>query len=263
MGIVNITDNSYYECSRCLGSDGGVQVSNLLSRAATMIAEGADIIDVGACSTAPGTEPVSISEEWRRLLPALDALREAFPSLRISVDTVSSEIVRKTHDLIGDFIVNDISAGEDDPQMLSAAASLGLEYVAMHKKGTALTMQSLCTYDDVVSEVRDYFVSFGIRASEAGLKDWIIDPGFGFAKTVEQNYELLGGLAYLCELGRKVLVGVSRKSMIYKPLGITPQESLPATQLIHLKALEAGASILRVHDVAEAARTVKIWRMLR
>ena len=262
MGIVNLTDNSYFAQSRRLGPDGEPDMDRVLERTGRMIDEGASIIDVGACSTRPGSEPVGEQEEWRRLSPALKAIRESFPHVRISVDTYWSSVVRKTYDLIGPFIVNDISAGEDDPGMLGTAGSLGLTYIAMHKRGTPKTMQSLCSYKDVTGEVLEYFREFGRKAEEAGIKEWILDPGFGFAKTVEQNYRLLSELERFSCLGRRILVGVSRKSMIYKLFDITPEESLPQTQVLHLAALERGADILRVHDVAEAARTVAVWSRL-
>ncbi len=258
MGIVNLTDDSYFSGSRCLS------VSAALELAARHVREGAAILDFGACSTRPGSEPVGAEEEWRRLKPALEAVRKEFPGMKISVDTYWSEVVRRTYDLIGDFIVNDISAGEDDPLMLSTVGSLGLEYIAMHKRGNPKTMQTMTDYGDVTDEVIRYFTDFSVKAEEHGIKDWIIDPGFGFAKTTDQNYELLGNLRRLKDVpgDRKLLVGVSRKSMIYKLLGITPEESLPATQAVHMAALMNGTDILRVHDSAEAVRTVKIYRRL-
>ena len=262
MGIVNLTDNSYFAQSRCLGPDGEPDMDRVLERAGRMIEEGASIIDIGACSTRPGSEPVGEQEEWRRLRPALRAIRDAFPQVQISVDTYWSSVVRKTYDLIGPFIVNDISAGEDDPGMLGTAGSLGLTYIAMHKRGTPKTMQSLCSYKDVTGEVLEYFREFGRKAEEAGIKEWILDPGFGFAKTVEQNYRLLSELERFSCLGRRILVGVSRKSMIYKLFGITPEESLPQTQVLPLAALERGADILRVHDVRQAGDALRVhWKL--
>ena len=164
--------------------------------------------------------------------------------------------------MIGDFIVNDISAGEDDPHMLSVAGSLGLTYVAMHKRGTPENMTSLTDYKDVVSDIVEYFDGFAEKALQNGINDWILDPGFGFAKTVEQNYRLLSELDEFKALDRPILVGVSRKSMIYKYLNISPEEALPATQVLHYRALCSGADILRVHDVAEAVRTVQLYKML-
>jgi dihydropteroate synthase len=258
MGIVNLTDDSYFSSSRCSS------VESALSLIGRLVDEGASMIDIGACSTRPGSMPVGEDVEWARLAPVLKAAKDEYPELRVSVDTIWASVVQKAYDLIGDFVVNDISAGEDDPRMLPLVGRLGLEYVAMHKRGNPATMQNLTDYSNVTREVVDYFKDFSFRAQSFGISDWIIDPGFGFAKTVGQNYELLRSLDTFGDAfsGRKLLVGVSRKSMIYKPLGITPEEALPATQVIHLKALEGGADILRVHDVAEAVRTLKLYRML-
>lgn len=258
VGIINLTDDSFFSQSRC------TSVDTALSLAGRHISEGASVLDIGACSTRPGALMLGAEEEWRRLEPALKAIREAYPEVKISVDSVWSSVVEKTFGLIGDFIVNDISAGEDDPEMLDVAGRLGLTYIAMHKRGNPLTMCGLTDYTDVVEEVLAYFEDFSIRAETAGIREWIIDPGFGFAKTIEQNYEILRSLARFKDIGgdRRILVGVSRKSMIYRLLGISPEESLPATQVVHLKALENGADMLRVHDVAEAVRTVALYRML-
>lgn len=264
MGILNLTGDSFFAGSRMLGPDGTFDEGLFCARVAKMLSEGADILDLGAVSTRPGAAEVSFEEEWRRLAPAIKLLYRDFPNVVFSVDTTRSGIVERVFDLAGPFIVNDISAGEDDAEMLSTAARLGLRYVAMHKRGTPASMQSMTDYPaGVVEAVLDYFRDFSGRAAKAGLKDWILDPGFGFAKTVRQNYELLAGLPAFKEFRRPILVGVSRKSMIYKPLGITPEEALPATQVVQFKALEAGADILRVHDVAEAARTVQLFHCLQ
>ena len=256
MGIVNLTDDSYLAASRC------ADVDQAVSRVGQLLDEGATIIDIGACSTRPGSQPVGAKEEWRRLGPVLEQVSRTFPHARISIDTYWSEIVSRAYDLIGDFMVNDISAGEDDPLMLPVVGSLGLTYVAMHKRGNPQVMQSLTDYSDVVGDVLTYFKRFTEKALQFGINDWILDPGFGFAKTIEQNYEILTRLDEFRALGRPLLVGVSRKSMIYKLLNISPEESLPATQVLHLRALQLGADILRVHDVAEAVRTVALYRLL-
>lgn len=255
MGIVNLTDDSYFAQSRCADVDAA------LEKVSRMLEEGATIIDIGACSTRPGSVPVGPEEEWRRLEPVLKAIKEKFPQVRISVDTYWSEVVKKVYDLIGDFIVNDISAGEDDPQMLPLVGQLGLTYVAMHKRGKPENMQSLTDYDDVVTDVIDYFRQFAQKAAAYGIKSWILDPGFGFAKTIAQNYEMLARLDEFKSLGVPVLVGVSRKSMIYRCLDITPEEALSATQVVHLKALQQGTAVFRVHDVAEIARTIALYRI--
>ena len=257
MGIVKLTPDSFFGDSRAASADAAV------ARVAGMVSEGADIIDLGACSTRPGAGYVSASEEWQRLEGPLKAIREAFPLLRLSVDTFRSEIVRRAFDAVGEIIANDISAGEEDPGMLPVVGSLGLPYVAMHKRGNPSTMASLTDYPEgVVAAVRHYFSEFASRADDAGLGEWILDPGFGFAKSIEQNYELLAHLDEVLIPGHRTLVGLSRKSMIYKPLGITPEESLPQTQVFNLAALERGADILRVHDVAETVRTVATYRRL-
>ncbi len=257
MAIVNLTDDSYFAESRCDGVEAAIR------RIGALIEEGADIIDLGACSTRPGSLPVGEEEEWRRLEPVLKAVKERWPRIVLSIDTYWSSVVRKAYSLVGDFIVNDITAGAGDPQMLSVAAEFGLTYVAMHMRGTPEIMQSMTEYDDVTSDLLKYFAEFSIKSEKIGLKSWVLDPGFGFAKTIGQNYELIRNLAEFNRFGRPVLVGVSRKSMIYKRFNITPEESLPATQVLHMQALINGASILRVHDVAEARRTVDIYRMVQ
>lgn len=244
MGIVNITDDSYFAESRC------PDIDSVLRRIGMMVDEGVDIVDIGPCSSRPGSVPIGPDAEWERLAPVLPAVREAFPYLRISIDTYCSSVVEKAYDSIGGFIVNDISAGDDDPLMLPLVGRLGLGYVAMHKRGD--------------QEIIPYFKAFAHKAEESGIKNWILDPGFGFAKTVEQNYEVLNQLELIRNTFRphRLLVGVSRKSMIYKPLGITPEDALPATQAVHMAALMAGADILRVHDVKEAKQTVDLYHML-
>ena len=254
LGIVNLTPDSYYAASRTEGTDA------LLRRVGTMLEEGADVVDLGACSTRPDSAPVGAEEEWRRLEPALKAIRSTFPQARISVDTYWSAVVERAFGLVGPFLVNDISAGVYDPAMLPLVGRLGLPYVAMHLRGTPETMQTLTDYPKgVTAEVLRHFRAFAKRAAKAGVTDWILDPGFGFAKTVEQNWTLLQELDRLQALQRPILVGVSRKSMIYKRFGITPEEALPATQVAHYLALRRGATWLRVHDVAEARRTVDIF----
>ena len=267
MGIVNITDDSYFAESRCLD---GQSVDKAVERTGRLLEEGADIIDIGACSTRTGALQIGPDEEWRRLEPVLRALSGEFPSARISIDTYWSSVVERAYGLIGSFTVNDISAGEDDPKMLPLVGKLGLPYIAMHKKGTPGTMQSLCSYPPshreglsyVSCAVSDYFDAFALRAKEYGITDWVMDPGFGFAKDLEQNWTLMREMDKILKPGHKTLVGVSRKSMIYRMFGITPEESLPATQALHMAALDKGADILRVHDVAEAVRTVRIWSKL-
>lgn len=245
MGILNLTEDSYFAPSR----------HNM-----QILESEADILDIGAISTRPGAADVPEEEEWARLEPVLRSYKGDKP---VSVDTVRASIVERCCEALGrPIIVNDISAGEDDPLMLETVGRLGLQYIAMHKRGTPSTMQGLCEYDDVVEDVLGYFRDFSLRATDAGISDWILDPGFGFAKTVEQNYQLMEGLSRFGECGKKILVGISRKSFMWKPLTITPLEALPATQAMHMAALERGADILRVHDVDEALRTVRLYKLL-
>lgn len=244
MAIININDESFFKGSRATEPD------EIRRKLEAHIGEGADIIDFGACSTRPGSTPIDEDEEWRRLEPAISIFKKDFNTLPFSVDTFRESVVRRCYEEFGDFIVNDISAGEDDPDMLGTVGKLGLRYIAMHKRGTPATMQSLCRYDDVTEDIVEYFKDFEKKAADAGIGDWILDPGFGFAKTMEQNYELLDNLSRFKIFGRKILVGISRKSFIYKKLGITPEEALPATTELHKIAIKNGADILRVHDVA-------------
>ena len=255
MGIVNLTEDSFYAGSR-------TSVADVTDRARQMWADGADVVDLGACSTRPGAIQPSLEEEWARLEPALLQIAELDSPSGISIDTYRAEIVRRAYALIGPFMVNDISAGTLDPEMLDLVGRLGLPYVAMHMRGTPQTMQEHTSYTDVVSEVKTFFQAFSHKAESAGIRDWLLDPGFGFAKTLEQNYELLGRLEELQELERPILAGVSRKSMIYKLLDITPEASLAATQVVQFAALEHGATWLRVHDVPEAVQTARVYQML-
>lgn len=252
MAIINITDNSYYSASRFLAK-GGADIDAVRRRVRQVLDEGADIIDFGACSTRPGSEAVGADEEWRRLEPVLRLMADEFPGVEVSVDTYWADVVRKAHKILPELIVNDISAGEDDPQMLPTVGELGLRYIAMHKRGNPGNMQSLCDYPEGVTQaVLQYFRDFEAKAQHYGIKDWILDPGFGFAKTVEQNWQMLRELGRFKQLGRPILVGISRKSMIYKPLGLGPEDVLPQTCEAHRQAIANGATILRVHDVAPA-----------
>ena len=252
MGIINLTEDSFYAASR-------TRADEAVERAGKMLQEGADILDLGACSTRPGASQPSALEEWTRLEGSLKAIREAFPEAQLSIDTYRSFVVERAYDAVGPLLVNDVSAGTLDAGMLPLVGALGLPYVAMHMRGTPETMQENTDYADITEEVAGYFEDFGRKAGEYGIEDWILDPGFGFAKTVQQNYELLRNLHRFKAFGRPVLVGLSRKSMVYKPLGITPEEALAPTQVLHFAALEKGADILRVHDVAEAVRTDKLY----
>lgn len=253
MGIVNLTDNSFFSASRRNGAAA-------VAAAWKLAEEGADVIDLGASSSRPGAEPVPEAEEWKRLAPVLQEL--AGSGLRLSLDTTSSEVIRRAFDLYGPLMVNDISAGAADPQMLPTAARLGLPYIAMHMRGTPATMAALTDYPEgIVQAVRQYFADFARKAEAAGLQEWILDPGYGFAKTLAQNWELLSRQHELKALGRPLLAGLSRKSMLYKPLGITPEDALPATMTANFIALQQGADWLRVHDIPAARQTVALYRL--
>ncbi len=270
MGIVNLTDNSYFAQSRCLGSEGNVDLEKAMGRIAQLLEEGAEIIDIGACSTRPGSDPVGEQQEWERLEPTLKAAWRRWPELVISIDTYWASVAAKAYgvaivlaaDPLKQLIINDISAGEDDPQMLGTVGRLGLTYIAMHKRGTPKTMQQLTDYQDVTQEIVQYFRDFAQKAKAHKIENWIIDPGFGFAKTAEQNYELLKNLKAFEEFGKPILVGVSRKSMIYRLYDITPEQALPQTQILHYVAIKNGATILRVHDAAETKRTIHTTELL-
>ena len=255
MAIVNATPDSFYAFSRTQSHDA------VAERVREVIAEGAAIIDIGGYSSRPDADDVSVEEEWSRVDMALSAAREVSKDVAVSVDTFRAEIVRKAYEKYGEVIVNDITGGLGDTEMLKTVAELELPYIAMHMRGTPQTMQKQAQYNDVVGEVVSELGERLQTIEKAGicLKRVALDPGFGFAKTTEQNFELLAGLNKLKALGQPLLVGVSRKSMIYKTLGITPEESLSATQAVHWEALRQGATLLRVHDVKEAVETIKLY----
>ena len=257
MGIVNVNDDSFFAQSRAKEKDA------FIARVETMLEQGADSIDIGAVSTRPNMAPVSLEQEWERLSPVVQLFALRFAGVRFSVDTYRKEIVSRVYEVAGPFVVNDISAGEEDPGMLERVAELDLEYIAMHRKGDCVTMHHNYEYEDVVEEVADYFRKFGEIAAAKGVRNWILDPGFGFSKSIEDNYRLFKGLPELKKCGRRILVGISRKRMIYQPLGITPEESLEAVTALHLQALLAGADILRVHDVAAARGCVTLYDFLK
>ena len=256
MTIVNVTPDSFYDGSRTFTEE------EIERRVAQAIAEGADMLDVGGYSSRPNADEVSVEEEYARVCRAMKVIRRVCPEVAVSIDTFRAEVVQRVVADWGDCIVNDISAGEADNQMIPTVARLGLPYIAMHMRGTPATMQSMTDYSDVVEEVRNYFVRKLDELHSAGITDVVIDPGFGFAKTLEQNYSLMDGLHRLSDLGAPILVGISRKSMIYKLLGCTPAEALNGTTALHLEALRQGAKILRVHDTREAVEVVKIYNQL-
>lgn len=256
MGILNVTPDSFF--------DGGQYLSDsaILDRAQKLLDEGASIIDIGGYSSRPGAADVPVEEETDRVCRAISAIMTRFPEAVLSVDTFRSAVARTAIET-GASIINDISAGHLDPDMLQTVAGLQVPYVMMHMRGTPSTMASMTDYDDVTVNVLRYFSERIAAARSLGINDLILDPGFGFAKTLEQNYELLRHLDVFRNTGLPVLAGVSRKSMIYKPLGIKAESAMNGTTALHMAALERGASILRVHDVAAAAECIALFRCLR
>ena len=256
MTIINITPDSFYDGSRCFTEE---QIERKVLAA---LDEGADMFDVGGHSSRPNADDVPINEEIRRIARAMKVIRRVAPSTAVSIDSFRAEVIRRTVEEFGDCIVNDISAGELDPTMVETVAELRLPYVAMHMRGTPTTMQKMTSYSDVVEDVRKYFLRKIEQLREAGIEDIVVDAGFGFAKSLDQNYELMRGLHRLTDLGVPLLVGISRKSMIYQLLGCTPDKALNGTTALHMEALRQGAKILRVHDTREAKEVITIFNKL-
>jgi dihydropteroate synthase len=256
MGILNITPDSFF--------DGGsyMKEKDILCRSEKIISEGASIIDIGAYSSRPGAEDVTTEEEFNRLSRALQPIKKHFPEVFISIDTFRSEIASKVIHEFGSIIINDISAGSLDPKMFEVAAQKKVPYILMHMRGTPKTMQANTQYTDMVNDMIRYFVEKIDIARKKGIHDAIIDPGFGFSKTPEQNFELLDKLDQFKILEKPILVGLSRKSMIYKTLKTNPEHALAGTIAANTVALLKGASILRVHDVKEALDAIAIVNAL-
>ncbi len=251
MGILNLTPDSFY--------DGGALKTDaaLLSQAEKMLNQGATFLDVGGYSSRPGATDISITEEISRVIPAIELVLKNFPEALISIDTFRSEVAKKAIES-GAAIINDISAGKLDEAMLPTVAQLQVPYVMMHMRGTPQTMQSLSDYENITLEVLRYFSERIAAARALGINDILADPGFGFAKTIPQNFELLSNLELFKNLNVPLLIGVSRKGMIHKTLNITPQEALNGTITLNSIALLKGANILRVHDVKEAVECVEL-----
>lgn len=254
MGILNLTPDSFYKnsCTTQL---------QVLYDAEKMLEQGADFLDLGGYSSRPGADFVSQEEELKRVIPAVETLVKHFPESLISVDTFRSEVARQSIEA-GACIINDISAGELDPQMWEIIARYQVPYVAMHMRGTPQTMQTLTHYEHIINEIIFYFSQKKRKAQEMGINDLILDPGFGFAKTMEQNYEVFSHLEDFKILNLPLLVGISRKSMLYKFLNISPEEALNATTTLHTIALIKGAKILRLHDVKPAVECLQLIRKL-
>lgn len=252
MGILNVTPNSFY--------DGGQYVTekSILNQVEKMLVEGAAFIDLGAYSSKPNAAFVSEEDELARLLPVVKSVLKHFPDTLLSIDTFRSEVAKKSLDL-GAAMINDIAAGNLDEKMFETIAKYQVPYVMMHMKGTSQTMTSLTNYDNIVKEVLFYFSEKIATARSFGINDLIVDPGFGFAKTTNQNYEVLQHLELFQNLELPILVGVSRKSMVYKVLGTSAEEALNGTTVLNTIALTKGANILRVHDVKEAVEAAKLF----
>ncbi len=254
MGILNITPDSFYSGSRVSSE------SEILSRAEEMLLNGADLLDIGGYSSKPGAEDVSEEEEIKRVIPAISAVKKAFPETRISIDTFRSSVAM-TAIHAGASIINDISGGDGDPEMFQTVKRLKVPYIIMHMQGTPKTMQKSPSYKNVVQDV---YRSLSLKINRlrlTGVTDVIVDVGFGFGKTLEHNYTLLANLDYFHSLECPLLVGISRKSMVYKALDITPEESLNGTVVLNTIAAQKGAQILRVHDVKEAKEMLRLYSL--
>jgi len=256
MGILNITPDSFYEGSRNITPD------SLLNNAEKMLKEGATFLDIGGMSTRPGAEEISIDEEIKRVIPAIELILKHFPESLISVDTFRAKVASKSVEA-GAAIINDISAGTLDEEMMGVIAKYQVPYIMMHMRGTPQNMKDLNKYEDLTQEVLFYFSAKIKAARELGINDIIIDPGFGFSKNVSQNFELLSKLDLFKNLELPVLAGLSRKSTIYKSLGVGPEEALNGTTVLNTIAITKGAHILRVHDVKEAMEVVKLTSQLK
>lgn len=252
MGIINITPDSFYAGSRFEDE------SAILEKATAMIMAGADILDMGGQSTRPGSKPVDTATEIGRVIPAIEAVRARFPEVVISIDTYRAAVA-KAAVMAGASIVNDISGGDLDSDMLPTVAALKVPYICMHMRGNPGTMASLNQYEDLTRDILEHLSNKVKICRASGIQDVIIDPGFGFAKDINQNFELLRKLSVFSMIDAPLLVGISRKSMIYKTLNISPEESLPGTMALNMYALERGAWILRVHDVREASQLVTLY----
>jgi dihydropteroate synthase len=250
MGILNTTPDSFYAGSR-------VNDKDLLQRAEQMLKDGAAILDIGGQSTRPGSEQIGIDEELKRVIPAIELLHKAFPEAIISIDTYYSKVAKEAV-IAGASIVNDVSGGILDKQIISTVAQLKVPYICMHMKGTPETMQKEAVYKDVAKEVLDYFIAKTDECKKTGIHDVIIDPGFGFAKTIAYNFELLQKLSVLKMLEKPILVGLSRKSTVYKTLSTTAEKALNGSTVLHTIALLNGCNILRVHDVKEAIEAIEL-----
>ena len=256
MGILNATPNSFYNKGQDSNADG------LLRIAEKMLKDGAAILDIGGASTKPGEEIIDTDEELKRIIPVITAIHRRFPDAWLSIDTYHAHVAKEAVSA-GAAIVNDISAGHLDDEMIRTVAALKVPYIAMHMQGTPKTMQQQPQYTDVDMEVRDYLKNACDQCTAAGIHDIIIDPGFGFGKTVEHNFSLLRSMHTLRVLGKPILAGLSRKSMVCKTLRVNPEHALNGTTALNMVALQQGANILRVHDVKEAMEVIKLYEWVK
>jgi dihydropteroate synthase len=256
MGILNATPDSFYN----QGRDSSIEA--LLQNAETMIRAGATILDVGGMSTRPGAEEIDTQTEANRIIPILQLLKQHYPTTLLSVDTYRAEVAEKAI-LYGAHIINDISGGTFDTNIISVVAKAQVPFICMHTLGKPQTMQQNPVYNNVVEDVNAFFTERVNTLSQAGINNIVLDPGFGFGKTLQHNYQLLNQLEVFTLLNKPILVGLSRKSMIYKPLNTTANEALNGTSALHMHALKNGASILRVHDVAEAVQCIQLHELLQ
>lgn len=255
MGVLNLTPDSFYDGGRYK------EEKSILSQTEKMLREGATFIDVGAYSSRPGAKDIPVNEELNRIIPVVKLLTKNFPEILISTDTFRSEVAGQCLEE-GAALVNDISAGKLDPQMMETVAKAKVPYIMMHMQGTPQTMKEKNTYKDLLEDIRFYFSERIATARTLGIHDIVIDPGFGFAKNISQNYDLLRKFALLKTFGIPVLAGLSRKSMIYKVLGGSPDEALNGTTALNMVALQGGANLLRVHDVKEAMECISLYNQL-
>lgn len=259
MGIVNVTPDSFYPGSRTMASDAPADTREAIRQVIQRHRdEGADMLDFGGYSTRPGAKEVSADEEYDRLAVALEVVKEMWPEVPVSIDTFRASVARKCIEVWGADIINDVGGGTLDPDMWATVADLRAAYVLMHMRGTPATMQTLTDYADVTADVITDLSRKVYELRRLGVCDIIIDPGFGFAKTVEQNFRILNELDEFCRMGMPVLAGLSRKSMIWRTLGVTPEESLEGTIGLNAIALDRGVNILRVHDVKAARQMVSL-----
>lgn len=254
MGILNVTPDSFYAGSRM-----GTDEKNIHNRVEQILNEGGDVIDIGAYSTRPNAENISAEEEYSRLKVGLTAIKEISPDVIVSVDTFRADVAKRCVEEFGVDIINDVSGGTLDDKMFQTVAELGVPYILMHMRGTPATMQTLTEYADVTDDVIEDLRKKMQLLQNLGVKDVIVDPGFGFSKTVAQNFEMMNHLEKFKVLNAPLLVGISRKSMIFRTLDCTPMESLNGTTMLNTVSLMKGANILRVHDVKEAVETVSLY----